>query len=121
VKYAGVLASASKWRERIAPRPVADMAAATAPTEETPVPMRRAGTYRPSAKLLQRTFSVDVLECPMCKGRMKLLAMVSEGKSIRIFLASTDEPLDTPTRSANRGPSYWQSTVLRRKALGDVQ
>ena len=51
---------------------------------------------------------------------MKLLAMVTDGKSIRRFLASTDEPLDAPTRSANRGPPYWQSTVLRRKAFGDV-
>jgi len=120
VKYAGVLASASKWRARIAPRPLANVAAAAAPTEETPVPMRRAGTYRPWAELLRRTFSVDVLVCPMCNGRMKLLAMVTDGKSIRRFLASTDEPLDAPTRSANRGPPYWQSTVLRRKAFGDV-
>jgi len=51
---------------------------------------------------------------------MKLVAMVTEAKSIRRFLASTDEPLDAPTRSPNRGPPFWQSTVLRRKAFGDV-
>jgi hypothetical protein len=51
---------------------------------------------------------------------LKLLAIVTEGKSIRRFLASTDEPLDPPTRSPNRGPPYWQSTVLRRTAFGDV-
>jgi hypothetical protein len=51
---------------------------------------------------------------------MKLVAMVTAAKNIRRFLASTDEPLDAPTRSPNRGPPYWQSTVLRRKALGDV-
>jgi len=45
---------------------------------------------------------------------------LTEGKSIRRFLASTDEPLDAPTRSANRGPPYWQSTVLRREAFGDM-
>jgi len=51
---------------------------------------------------------------------MKLLAMVTDGKTIRRFLVSTDEPLNPPTRSPNRGPPYWQSTVLRRKAFGDV-
>jgi hypothetical protein len=51
---------------------------------------------------------------------MKLLAMVTDAKSIRRFLASTDEPLEPPTRSPNRGPPYWASTVLRRTAFGDV-
>ncbi|XYI02173.1 SRPBCC family protein [Sorangium sp. So ce1128] len=27
---------------------------------------------------------------------------------------------DVPARSPNRGPPYWKSTVLRRKALGDA-
>jgi hypothetical protein len=36
-----------------------------------------AGTYRPWAELLARTFAVDVLQC---KGRMKLLAVVSDPK-----------------------------------------
>lgn len=119
VKYAGVLASASKWRARIAPKVAVDVVAAIAGTEE-PAPGRRGCAYRPWAALLRRTFSIDVLECPKCKGRMKLLAMVTDAKSIRRFLASTDEPLDAPTRAPNRGPPFWQSTVLRRKALGEV-
>ncbi len=61
----------------------------------------------------------------MRRGRRRYLCMhyvmcLTEGKSIRRFLASTDEPLDAPTRSANRGPPYWQSTVLRREAFGDM-
>jgi hypothetical protein len=104
VKYAGVLASASKWRSRIAPKPVVDVAAAGA--REPPTPVRRGCGYRPWAELLRRTFAIDVLECSKCKGRMKLVAMVTEAKSIRRFLASTDEPLDAPTRSPNRGPPF---------------
>jgi len=46
--------------------------------------------------------------------------MVTDAESIRRFLASTGEPADPPARSPNRGPPFWQSTVLRRKALGDV-
>src|SRR6266436_6333783 len=67
--------------------------------QATPEPARRGCTYRPWAELLRRTFALDVLECPKCKGRMKLVAMVTDAKSIRRFLASTDEPLDAPTRS----------------------
>ena len=38
----------------------------------------RRGPYRPWAALLQRTFGFDVLECPRCDGRMRLLAMVTD-------------------------------------------
>jgi Putative transposase/Transposase zinc-binding domain len=117
VKYGGVLASASRWRARIAPKPVVDTTVEAAPPSE---PARRRGTYRPWAELLRRTFAVDALACPKCQGRMKLLAMVTSVKSIRRFLASTDEPLEPPARSPNRGPPYWASTVLRRTAVGDV-
>ena len=54
-------------------------------TSDTPEPAmkpastpRRASTYRPWAELLKRTFGVDVLECPTCRGRMRLVAMLTE-------------------------------------------
>ena len=65
VKYAGVLAPASTWRSRIAPKPPSEDA--TPATE--PEPPKRAGGYRPWAELLARTFAVDVLACPTCQGR----------------------------------------------------
>ncbi|XXZ63558.1 transposase zinc-binding domain-containing protein [Sorangium sp. So ce341] len=72
------------------------------------------------AELLRRTFAIDVLECPTCKGRMKLVAMVTEPRNIVRFLCALGEPTDVPARSPNRGPPYWKSTVVRRKALGDA-
>jgi hypothetical protein len=33
-------------------------------------------------------------------------------------LAGTFEPTELPPRSPDRGPPYWASTILRRKALG---
>jgi len=51
---------------------------------------------------------------------MKLLAIVSEPESIARYLAGVGEPYEPPVRSPNRGPPYWKSTVLRRKALGDA-
>ena len=51
---------------------------------------------------------------------MKLLAMLTEPASIARFLTKLGEPADVPARSPSRGPPYWKSTLLRRKALGDA-
>ena len=91
VKYAGVLASASPWRRRIAPRPqpvVADgCSACTAPPVDEPSPAKKTkggpNTYRAWADLLRRTFAIDVLECPTCKGRMKLVAIGDRAREHR--------------------------------------
>jgi hypothetical protein len=63
-----VLASASPWRSRIAPRPKHVEAADAC--GEAAAPKKRAngnGTYRPWADLLRRTFAVEVLECPSAR------------------------------------------------------
>jgi hypothetical protein len=77
------------------------------------------GRYRPWAELLARTFGVDVLACPKCQGRMKLIAMVKDPASIARYLAAVGEATEVPRRSENRGPPYWKSRVLRRLAPGD--
>lgn len=121
VKYAGVLASASPWRARIAPPPK-PLDAADA-CGEAAAPTRRPngkGRYWPWADLLRRTFAIDVLECPSCKGRMKLVAMVTDAQNIARYLTALGEPTTVPERSPSRGPPFWSSTVLRRKALGHV-
>jgi hypothetical protein len=111
-----VLAPASAWRSRIAPAPKPGAATAEA-ADEADAP-KRAGTYRPWADLLMRTFGIDVLECPKGCGRMKLLAMITDPASVKRYLAAIGEPVDVPPRSPNRGPPYCKSTVLRRRALG---
>ena len=114
VKYSGVLAPASTWRARIAPpKPAGE--AATPLTEAKA--SKRPSTYRPWAEFLMRTFGVDVLQCPKCKGRMKLIAMVTEPKSVARYLAGIGELTNVPGRSPSRGPPYWKSIVLRKKAL----
>ncbi len=61
-RYSGVLASASKLRSRIAPKPpVALLSLPTADSQDKPA---RRGAYRPWAELLRRTFGFDVLQCP---------------------------------------------------------
>jgi len=65
-----------------------------------PVPTRTTnGIYRAWADLLRRTFQVEVLECPRCKGRMKLLAIVTRSESMARYLAALGEPTDVPARS----------------------
>jgi hypothetical protein len=73
--------------------------------------------YRAWAELLKRTFDIDVLECPKSHGRMKLLAMITDGASVERYLTKLGEPTDAPARSASRGPPYWKSRVLRLKSL----
>ncbi|MEJ7570352.1 MAG: hypothetical protein WKF41_19080 [Gaiellaceae bacterium] len=50
--------------------PQAGPASAQAPEDEELGAKSPKGTYRAWAELLARTFEVDVLECPSCKGRM---------------------------------------------------
>jgi hypothetical protein len=114
VKYAGVLAPASPWRSRLAPQPP------QAPAEsDEPGRPDHAGGYRPWAELLARSFAVDVLACPTCQGRMKLLALVKGPASIARYLATLGEPTEVKQRSPGRGPPYWKSRVLRLKVLGE--
>jgi len=52
---------------------------------------------------------------------MRLLAVIKESASITRYLAAVGEATEVPRRSPSRGPPYWKSQVLRRKALGDEE
>jgi len=43
-----------------------------------------------------RAFEVDVLHCDRCQGRMRLVALVLEDKSIARFLRTLGEPTSLP-------------------------
>jgi len=114
VRYAGVLAPASKLRSRIVPQPV--VAPANDTTRASDLPPKRCGShYRPWAELLKRTFDIEV-HCPRCGARMKLVAIVTDPGSIKRVLRHLGEPTDPPAREPARGPPYWKSRVLRRSA-----
>ena len=114
VRYSGVLAAASCWRPLITPEPP------EAATHE-PVGKGTGGGYRPWAELLARTFAVDVLACPSCHGRMRLLAVIKEPANVARYLAGVGEATEEPRRCPGRGPPYWKSRVLRRQVLGDEE
>ncbi len=114
VRYAGVLAAASCWRPLTTPEP--PEAASDEPSRKGP-----GGGYRPWAELLARTFAVDVLACPSCHGRMRLLAVIKEPANVARYLAGVGEATEVPHRPPSRGPPYWKSQVLRRQVLGDEE
>ncbi len=113
IHYAGVLAAASPWRSRVTP-PLSPSAENVEPEKR----VRKSG-YRPWAELLQRTFAVDVLVCPSCQRRMRLLAVVKNPLSIARYLAAAGELTEVPSRAPGRDPPYWKSRVLRLQAPGD--
>jgi len=50
---------------------------------------------------------------------MRLLAMVTDPKSITRYLRALAESTRAPDPEPARGPPYWRSRVLRRAAFGD--
>ncbi|MBX3206000.1 MAG: transposase [Labilithrix sp.] len=121
VRYAGVLASASKLRSRILPEPPEKHTAPAEGVVQTDAQDRRPRRcrYRPWAELMMRTLAVDVLCCPRCSGRLRLVALMTEPKEIRSYLRALGDATEAPARSPARGPPFWASRALRRHA-GDV-
>jgi hypothetical protein len=81
-----------------------------------PKPATHRSIYRPWAELLERSFSLDVLTCTRCGGRSKLIALLTKRASIHRFLRHLGEPTEVPAMSPARGPPFWKSRTLRRKA-----
>jgi len=68
---------------------------------------RRQGQARPRyswAQLLARVFLIDVLLCPHCGGRRRLLASIHDPESIRRVLAAMGLTAEVPVLAAPRGP-----------------
>ncbi|MFQ5830128.1 MAG: hypothetical protein ACE5JD_13380 [Candidatus Methylomirabilia bacterium] len=90
VVYHGVLAPHACWRRRAvayegsgipARTPRADSAAFGAPKLQGEAPGKP--RYWAWADLMRRAFEIDVLACPRCGGRMRLIAPLLECSSLR--------------------------------------
>jgi hypothetical protein len=68
----------------------------------TPAPPPRARI--PWAALLARVFAVDVLRCPRCAGRMRILALLTEPDPIAAILAHLGLPTAPPAVASARAP-----------------
>jgi len=105
----GLLAPRARWRERVVasgrvrPEPTASAAAPAAGpdgTGEKSPP--RAWSW---AALMHRAFAVDVLACPHCGGRLRLIATLHDPAVIRKILAHLGRAPSRPSRGpAPPGP-----------------
>jgi hypothetical protein len=69
------------------------------------VPASKLVPYRvPWADLLRRVFGVDVLCCPRCGERTKMIAFVHERGAIQRVLTHLGLPADPPHLERARGP-----------------
>ena len=117
VRYVGVLGPASTLRSRVVPVRAAPVDDEGFAKPKEPKHKRGTCTYIPWAELLRRTFQIDVVSCPTCQGRMQLVAMVTDPKSVTRMLRAMGEPCEPPAREPARGPPYFRSQAVRRLAL----
>ena len=115
VRYHGVLAPSAAWRALVVPEPEKKeepsrhsgcrVTGEISSTDTRDVPRLREPRPRNYswAELMRRVFSIDVLECPDCGGRMRILAAINLPDAIRkildcLGLPSRPPPIARPRR-----------------------
>ncbi len=99
VLYYGVLGPRAAWRPEVVP--TAASRAPDAPTTDQPSSEAndRASRGRRGwrwADLMRRVFAVDVLACPRCGGRLRLIATLEASDITRRILRHLDLPTEVP-------------------------
>jgi hypothetical protein len=111
VLYFGVLGARAAGRVEVTSRReilTADHAATT--DAVTPAADSRApgepvgGRNRSWATLMQRTFGLDVLACPSCSGRLRLVALIEQRAVVTRILAHLGLPTELPVPRPARPP-----------------
>jgi hypothetical protein len=107
ILYYGVLAPRALWRGVIVPGTAngVDVREEAAPEDgdasgATP---SRPGAYQ-WAELMRRTFGVDVLACPRCGGRLRLVGLIDQTSVIQRILRHLGLPTDVPEPRPARPP-----------------
>lgn len=78
--YHGVLAPHAAWRAEVVARIASAVDSPGASTLTDAAPVRRPGPAGHRwADLMRRAFEVDVLACPRCGGRLRLVALLEVG------------------------------------------
>ena len=63
------------------------------------------GALRTERRRLRRSFVADVLECPKCHGRLRVVAVITELETVRRILAHLGVPTDAPLLARARDPT----------------
>jgi hypothetical protein len=75
----------------------------SSPASPSPGSPPRASNYL-WAQLMQRSFGFDVLACPRCGGRFKLLALIEDPAVVRRILTHLGRPTEVPRPRPPRAP-----------------
>jgi hypothetical protein len=105
VLYYGVLAPRAAWRAAVVPQPSPPVAA----SHEA---QTRPGTGRGWrwADLMRRVFEIDVLACPGCGGRLRLVAVLEASAATTRILQHLHLPTEVPASAPARAspvPDEW--------------
>jgi hypothetical protein len=125
ILYHGVLAPRAAWRSAVVRHATAEEGRAAAGTEpvlalhgqcaegqtsapaaETAEATRRHTRNRLWPDLMRRTFGFDVLACPRCGGRLRLIALIEQGAVIARILHHLDVPARIPAPCPARAPPF---------------
>jgi len=113
VRYHGVLGPSHEWREAVVPPPEEDPGACRRrpeiepwdeQEEDHPVREERRRRRKPRdwATLIRRSLKLDVLSCPKCGGRMKVISTITEPGLVRRMLRSMGLSAEIPPRAPPR-------------------
>ncbi len=87
VRYYGILAPAAAWRDQVVPNAKPSQAPREASVDTAQHSTAARPGRRPWAELLGRVFALDVLECPRCGGRTRVMAVALHEPFARALLA----------------------------------
>ena len=102
--YSGVLAPRASWRKQIVPH--APVSATHAVPDES---LSARSVSNPSrgwrwADLMRRVFELDVLACPRCGGRLRLIAVLEASEATKRILRHFRLPTEVPPPAPARAP-----------------
>ena len=102
ILYHGVLAPRAAWRADVVRR----QDSATNQTREADAVerARRQARDQSWASLMARTFGFDVLACPRCGGRLRLIALIEEAAVVERVLRHLGVPTEIPAPHPARAP-----------------
>lgn len=110
VLYYGLLAPRAPWRAAVVASAGSEWSEGTVAACLVADDERHAsaGRERPRgyvwADLMRRTFGIDVLDCPRCGGRLRLLALIEHARIVECILRRLGQPTDRPERRPARAP-----------------
>jgi Putative transposase/Transposase zinc-binding domain len=113
ILYHGVLGPRAAWRADVVRRQmsgdggeagVKDSATEQAREGDPAETARRQARGQTWAALMERTFGFDVLACPRCGGRLRLIALIEEAGVIQRILRHVGVPTEIPAPRPARAP-----------------